>query len=39
MESCSLFHNLQIHILFEIFKDREGPVMIKSICCYWKFFE
>jgi hypothetical protein len=29
-ESCSLFQNIQIHVFFEIFREREGPLLIKS---------
>jgi hypothetical protein len=30
-ESCSLFQNLQTHILFEIFRAREDHLWIESI--------
>jgi hypothetical protein len=38
-ESCSLFQQLQIHILFEIFAAREGSLWIKSIQVVLEFFE
>jgi hypothetical protein len=36
-ESCSLFQNLQIHILFEFIQNLEGPLLINSIRAIWKF--
>jgi hypothetical protein len=38
-EIRSLSQELHIHILFEIFKEQEGPLLIKSIQVIWIFFE
>jgi hypothetical protein len=35
-ESCFLFQNLQIHILFENFRIWEGPLLIESIQAFLK---